>query len=57
MVNEDWGKEAMVLLIAFTGTIILNSIVISLEKSLFAVMGEKLTKTLRIALLEEIMHK
>ena len=57
MINEDWGKESMVLLIAFTATIVLNSIVIALEKSLFAVMGEKLTKTLRIALLEEIMHK
>ena len=33
------------------------SCILSLEKIIFAVMGEKLTKRLRMSLLEEIMHK
>ena len=57
LTNDDWEMEAVTLLLLFWTTIAVLSCILSLEKIIFAVMGEKLTKRLRMSLLEEIMHK
>ena len=55
--NENWEEET-VLPITIQACWVIGVIFIGgTEKALFAVMGEKLTFTLRMQLIEEILHK
>ena len=55
--EDGWEEVTMVYLIIFACWVYTVMIVSAFEKSLFGVMGEKLTLRLRLQLLEEIMHK
>ena len=56
-VNPDWETDVHKYLIAQACGVFIILIVNTLEKSLFGIMGEKLTLKLRVSLIEEIMHK
>ena len=55
--NPDWEYESAKYLIIMACYILCIGFVGAAEKMLFSVMGEKLTYTLRVSLIEEIMHK
>ena len=55
--EEGWETETMYYLIFFACWVFFVMIVLASEKSLFGLMGEKLTFTLRLQLLDEIVHK
>ena len=55
--EDGWEEETMIYLIVFACWVFFIMFVSATEKSLFGVMGEKLTFRLRVSLLEEIMHK
>lgn len=55
--NEDWESEAKTYLIIMGAWIWCCFCIMALEKSIFGVMGEKLTLNLRCMLIEEILHK
>ena len=54
---DGWEKETMIYLIIFACWVCFIMVVSATEKSIFGLMGEKLTFTLRLNLLEEIVHK
>jgi len=55
--NTDWESEAVFILILNASFILLIVAFRAIEKSLFTVMGEKMTREIRIKLIEEILHK
>ena len=55
--NEDWETEARNWIFAMVGWIFLLFTVKALQRAIFGAMGEKLTLTLRIKIIEEILHK
>ena len=56
-VNDEWESEATVFLGFEASWIFMIAIVVGFEKALFGAMGEKMTYTLRLSLIEEILHK
>lgn len=56
-IADDWEENAKLYLSLMAGWVFVLVGVSGGEKTLFGVMGEKLTKELRINLIEEIMHK
>lgn len=54
---DAWEDDAKLYLSLMAAWVFLLIGISGGEKSLFGVMGEKLTKELRINLIEEIMHK
>jgi len=56
-IDPNWESDAKMYLIIMACWILLVGLVGMAEKVLFGVMGEKLTNTLRISLIDEIMHK
>ena len=56
-IEDDWEDRAKLFLSLMATWVITLMCISATEKSLFGVMGEKLTKELRIKLIEEIMHK
>ena len=55
--NPDWEEDAKKWLIYKAILVLFMFTVSSFEKTLFGAMGEKLTKNLRVKLIEEILHK
>lgn len=55
--DPEWETESKIWLCIFAGVIIFFVLFTVLEKSIFGVMGEKLTLKLRCELIEEILHK
>lgn len=56
-ITDDWEDNAKLYLCLMAGWILVLIGITGSEKSLFSVMGEKLTKEIRINLIEEILHK
>jgi len=56
-IEADWEDNAKLFLCLMAGWVFCLIGISGGEKSLFGIMGEKLTKELRISLIEEIMHK
>jgi len=56
-VEDDWEDRAKIFLGVMGFWICCLVFISGGEKSLFGVMGEKLTKEIRLNLVEEIMHK
>ena len=56
-VTDDWEDRVMILLPAMGFWVFCLILISGGEKSVFQIMGEKLTKELRENLIEEIMHK
>lgn len=55
--NLDWESEVHTYLIAQACGVFVILLVNGFERSLFGVMGEKLTLKIRMSLIEEIVHK
>ena len=55
--NDDWESEARTYLIIMGVWIWCCFCIMAVEKSMFGVMGERLTFNLRCMLIEEILHK
>ena len=55
--NEDWETEARNWIFAMVCWIFLLFTVKTFQRAIFGAMGEKLTLTLRIKIIEEILHK
>ena len=55
--NDDWEIEARNWMLAMCSWVFLLMIVKSSQRALFGSMGEKLTLSLRIKIIEEILHK
>lgn len=55
--NEPWEEEARNWILVLLAWIFLLFTVKATQRAIFGAMGEKLTLTLRIKIIEEILHK
>ena len=56
-IEDDWEDRAKMYLCIMAGWVFCLIFIGATEKSLFGIMGEKMTAQLQIKLVEEIMHK
>ena len=55
--DDQWEVEARNWMLTMVGWIVLIFLVKTTQRAIFGAMGEKLTLTLRIKIIEEILHK
>ena len=55
--DDEWETEARNWMLTMVGWIFLIFLVKTTQRAIFGAMGEKLTLTLRVKIIEEILHK